>query len=238
MIFNGIEKGYVTVLRGRERPAWASKDREISDSHRLIKTTTNAREISVPVKIDHKGFSDLQKIKEDLAGWLVTKNPKPLEFADDPNRFYLAVVDGEMDLDEFLYWGEGLIKFVCPDPFKYSDQKQINVNLTNNKVIDGHESTLWKTKTTFTSSASSYELQFNSQDKTELRDICKLKLNYDFIRGDILEIDYRKRKITVNGVDRSNILSILQSNYMELPIGQVSFNASHATNLYYNERYY
>lgn len=238
MIFNGIEKDYVTVLRGRERPAWASKDREISDRHILTKTTIGPREISVPVKIDHKGFSDLQRIKEDLAGWLVTERPKPLEFADDPNRFYLAVVDGTMDLDEFLYWGEGLIKFVCPDPFKYSDKKQINVNLTNNKIIEGHTFTPWKTKTTFTENQTGYELQFNSPGKTDLRDICKIKLNYEFIRGDVLEIDYRKRRITVNGVDRSNILVILQSNYMELPIGEVEFEANHETSLYYNERYY
>lgn len=237
MIFNGIEKDYVTVLRGRERPAWASKDREIVN-HRLTKTTTDSREISVPVKIDHKGFSDLQKIKEDLAGWLVTKHPKPLEFTDDPNRFYLAVVNGTMDLDEFLYWGEGLIEFVCPDPFKYSDEKQININLSTTSLIGGHESTPWKTKTTFTSAQSSYELQFNLQDKTDLRDICKLKLNYDFIRGDILEIDYRKRRITVNGIDRSNIIVILQSNYMELPIGEVEFEANHETKLFYFERYY
>lgn len=243
MIFNGKEKSYVTVLRGRERPAWASRERELSDGpkvKRITKNKTGTRNISVPVKIDHEGFSDLQKIKEDLAGWLVTDEPKPLEFKDDSGRVYFAVVDGEFDLDEFIYWGEGVINFICPDPFKYSHEKQLTaINTTSSThVIEGHTSAPYRATTKFTSNASSYTFEFAQTGITSLRDINKIVVNYDFIAGDSLEINYSKRSILLNKKDISNALSIINSNYKEIPVGSVEFKATNPTDIIYKERYY
>lgn len=226
MKFNGIEKDYITVLRGRERPTWGIRGED--------------RIVRVPVKIKHvvvnSMFTDLQRKKEDMAQWLIKEDYKALEFKDEPDRFYLAKIENEMHLEEFSYWAEGNIEFFCKE--KYSQERSLIINKTLTDVIEGHKSTPWRTKTIFTENQTGYELQFNSPGKTELRDICKIKLNYEFQRGDILEIDYRKRRITVNGDDHSNILVILQSNYMELPIGEVEFEANNETELFYFERYY
>lgn len=226
MIFNGIEKNYVTVLRGRERPAWSIRGQD--------------RIVRVPIKIEHDVvngmFTDLQRKKEDMAQWLIKEDYKTLEFKDEPDRFYLAKIEDEMYLEDFPYWAEGIILFVCKN--KYSQERNLTINDTLTSTINGHKSTPWRTKTTFTANASKYELTFNKPNKSDLRDIGKIVLNYSFVTGDVLEIDYSKRKITVNGVDRSNILSILLSNYMELPIGSVEFSASHKTEFYFNERYY
>lgn len=226
MIYNNIEKEYVTVLRGRERPSWATHGQE--------------KVVRVPIKIDHKivdgMFTDLQRKKEDMAEWLIHGDYKHLEFKDEPDRFYLAKVENEMDLGEFTYWAEGIVEFLCKE--KYSHERTINIDLTKNETIEGHKSTSWRTRTVFSENQTSYELQFNSPGKEDLRNICIVKLNYDFIKGDVLEIDYSKRKVTVNGNDTSNTLVISKSNYMELPIGDVKFSASHETELFYNERYY
>lgn len=93
--------------------------------------------------------------------------------------------------------------------------------------VSGQSETPWKTITTFSENQSGYELQFNSPGKTELREINKIKLNYNFATGDVLEIDYSKRRVTLNGLDRSNLLVILQSNYMKLSVGEVEFSASY-----------
>src|SRR5690606_10226771 len=98
--------------------------------------------------------------------------------------------------------------------------------------------TQWRTKTTFSAKQTGYELQFNLPGKTALKDICKIKLNGNFIQGDILEIDYRKRRVTLNQKDITNQLVILQSNFKELDIGNVEFTSNHKTDVFYHERYY
>jgi len=122
--FNGVTKDYVRVLRGLERPAWAPIEHEILEipgrpggliSGKKIKV----RQINIPVRIYTKTFESLQKVKEDLAAWLITDEPKELIFTDEPDRVYYAQVTGELNLDELVEWGEGVISFLCPDPYKY-----------------------------------------------------------------------------------------------------------------------
>lgn len=222
MEFNGIKKDYVTVLRDRVRPAWTNRGEK--------------KVVVVPVKISHVGFTDLQRKKEDMAKWLIHDEGKFLEFKDEPDRLYLAEIESEMRLEEFPYWAEGEIDFVCKE--KYSLERKITINTTETEDILGHKSTQWKTKTTFASDQVGYDFKFNAPGKTELRDINKIKLNYSFKKNDVLEIDYSKRRVLVNGKDVTNTLVIIQSNFMELPIGQVEFESSNDTEVFYHERYY
>lgn len=237
MIFNGIENSNVVVAAGRERPFFAPLQRNYRGFENLIGTERGTRKISVPVGIRYRSLSDVERIKEGIAGWLVYDEPKILEFKDDPDRFYHAVVDDTIN-NGFLYnkSTEATISFFCG--YKYSHERTITINPTATKLIEGHKSTPWKSKTTFTANQTGYELQFNNPGKTALRDINIIKLNYNFIKGDVLQINYSKRLITLNGNDITNTVSILQSNFMELPIGQVEFVANHRTEFYYNERYY
>ena len=131
MIFNGIEKDYLTVTRGRKRPAWAPVERNLitvigmSGAH-LSHSKRQVRQITVPVFLMAENFSDLQKIKEDMAEWLIHDEAKELIFNDEPDRVYYALVDGNLDLDELVRWGEGEITFICPDPFKYGPEKTLH----------------------------------------------------------------------------------------------------------------
>lgn len=89
----------------------------------LSHSKRQVREIGVPVFILADSFSDLQELKEDMASWLIHDEPKELIFKDEPERTYYAVVDGGLDLDELIRWGEGTITFICPDPYKYGPEK-------------------------------------------------------------------------------------------------------------------
>src|SRR5690606_13297027 len=102
-------------------------------------TQTQVREITVPVFIKANDISDLQKVKEDLAEWLIHDEPKELVFKDEPDRIYYAVVDGELDLDELVRWGQGIITFICPDPYKYGPEK--TVETTSDTFIVENEGT-------------------------------------------------------------------------------------------------
>ena len=63
----------------------------------FINTETQERRIDVPIVIKaKKDIADLQKVKEDLAAWLVTKQPSELIFDDELDRTYLALIDGSL----------------------------------------------------------------------------------------------------------------------------------------------
>ena len=122
--FNGIRKDYVHMLRGRKRPPWPTLARNIltvpgRPGGYLQGTEIQPRIIEVPIVIKGQNISDLQKLKEDLASWLVTDEPKELVFDDEPDRTYYAVVDETIDFDEIAYLGQGTVRFLCPDPYKY-----------------------------------------------------------------------------------------------------------------------
>lgn len=221
MKFNGIEKDFVTVLKGRKRPYFESE---------------YGREIIVPILIKHDGFSHYQKLKEEIAMWLKHEDPKPLQFNDDNDRLYFAKVENIEEGNTYNYSADAIITFLAHS--KYSNERTIFIDAAKTETIVGHKSTQWKTKTTFSDNQTGYELQFHSPGKSNLRDIGKIKLNYEFVAGDVLEIDYAKRLVKLNGVDITNTVSILASNFMELPIGEVEFSSNHQTEFYYHERYY
>ena len=126
--FNNQRKSYLTVLKGRERPAWAPITRNLlkTPNHPgayLKSTDVDVRPLKVPVLIEGENIGDLQKLKEDLADWLVTDTAKELVFDDEPDRSYFAVVDGSLDLEEIVSVGTGELSFICLDPYKYGKTK-------------------------------------------------------------------------------------------------------------------
>lgn len=133
MIFNGTKKDYLKVSRKKTRPAFAPMERGfvsvtgMPGAH-LSRSNRQIRQLDIPVRIEGQSITDLQKVKENLAEWLVHDDPKELTFSDEPDRVYYAVVSGSLDLDELVRWGQGIITFLCPDPFKYGLEKTLTFN--------------------------------------------------------------------------------------------------------------
>jgi predicted phage tail component-like protein len=122
--FRNQRRSYLTVLRGRKRPAWAPVKRNLltvpnrpGAYHKS--TDIDIRPLEVPVRIKAEDIADLQKVKEDLADWLITESVEELTFDDEPDRTYYAMIDGELDLEELVNRGKGTLTFICPDPYKY-----------------------------------------------------------------------------------------------------------------------
>ncbi|HDR7595241.1 TPA: phage tail family protein [Bacillus mycoides] len=139
--FNNERRDYIVMPVGRKRPAWAPIKRNFLKVPRkpgafLINTETGVRQIDVPLIIKAENIADLQKVKEDLADWLFTEEPVELIFDDEIDRTYLAVIDGELDLDELVNRGKGVITFICSMPYK------LGANHTHEFVQN------WSTETT------------------------------------------------------------------------------------------
>lgn len=200
-------------------------------------TFMDVREIVVKYRLKDEYNEGFRQRYNEL-NRLLSAQKALLEF-DDEQAYFLATCVGGDEPEENTNDIIGTITFVCTDPNKYAYDKTINVTSTPTEhVVEGHKSTTWRTVTTIAVKTSHFELQFNEVGKTALRDINKLRLNYSFVSGDVLEIDYRKRRATVNGNDITNSISMLQSNFKELPISKVEVKASQNTKLIYNERFY
>ncbi|USK43719.1 distal tail protein Dit [Cytobacillus oceanisediminis] len=126
--FNGIKKDYLICERGKRRSAFAPIKRNLLTfpgmaGAYLESTDTEVRIIQQPITINAKDRLDERKLEEDLSDWLVTGQPAELIFDDEPDRVYYAVVDGSLDIEDIARFGKGTITFVCPDPYKYGEEK-------------------------------------------------------------------------------------------------------------------
>src|SRR5690625_4641577 len=66
------------------------------------------------------------QLKDELADWLYTKEPAPLEFSDEPGRIYYAVVQNTIDdFKKIAHSRRGTITFLVPDGFDYGPEKEI-----------------------------------------------------------------------------------------------------------------
>lgn len=128
--FNGERKSYIHIERGWKRPAWAPLRRNLLNAPsyqgaRLLSTDTDMRVLSVPVGIIAPNGIGLERLKEEIASWLITEQPAELIFDIENERTYLAVVDEEFNIDEFVEIGKGVLKFICPMPYKLGPTRTV-----------------------------------------------------------------------------------------------------------------
>lgn len=127
--FNGTRKSFLFCEdEGRKESVFAPVSRNLltipgMPGAHLESTDTLVRVIQQPVFFQGINDAELSDLEEELAEWLLTEKPAPLIFDKRPNRTYYAVVDGSFDIEDALHIGQGIITFVCPDPYKYGEEK-------------------------------------------------------------------------------------------------------------------
>ncbi len=129
--FNGKRNDKVIPLQGVKRPAWAPIERSFLEvphypGGRLLRTETKMREVLVPVAFMYETSEQGEKLKEELADWLYTDQPAELIFDDEKDRTYLAVIDDELDPDQLVDIGQGVLKFICPMPYKLGKTQTVD----------------------------------------------------------------------------------------------------------------
>ncbi|MCJ0846010.1 phage tail family protein [Bacillus cereus] len=150
--FNGERKSYIHIERGWKRPAWAPLRRNLLNAPsyqgaRVLSTDTDMRVLPVPVGIIAPNGIGLERLKEEIASWLITEQPAELIFDIENDRTYLAVVDEEFNIDEFVDIGKGVLKFICPMPFKLgptrtvefqADERGLVANIQNKGSVESN----------------------------------------------------------------------------------------------------
>ncbi|WP_062052342.1 distal tail protein Dit [Bacillus sp. JCM 19034] len=231
MIFNGTEKEYIRVRMELFRPPTPPIEfntiASAKGGSRVKKKRFTDATLPVPIRIS----SDrrIEELEEEMSAWLVHDEPKKLVFSGTPNRYYLAYYEN-MDLNIHTpYYATGYIYFYLPEAYRFGERKEINVTTSNaTHTITGQTETPWSIQVNFTVPQSRFEIHASNG--------LNLQLNYSFIAGDVLQIDYVGRKVTLNGNDLRSAVS-MSSNFVELDVGEVRLRAIHVCTLKYDEKY-
>ncbi|AHJ86725.1 phage tail family protein [Bacillus sp. ZZQ-131] len=138
--FNGKRNPNVIPLQGKKRPAWAPLERTFLEvphypGGRLIRTQTKMRKINVPVSLFYESMEEAEKLKEEIANWLITDQPQELIFDDEKDRTYLAVIDESFDPQQLVNLGEGVLTFVCEMPYKLGPTKTVEFEMDGRGLI-------------------------------------------------------------------------------------------------------
>lgn len=125
----------------------------LRSDNRMILPTLNKREISIPGKngtydfdentyenkkidvhftIVETSLIELRLKARQIALWLSTTTKKQLIFDDEPDKYYMAKIYGNISLDEIAYTGTFSVSFEC-EPFAYF------ITSTSQDILLGNE---------------------------------------------------------------------------------------------------
>ncbi|MGH0601802.1 distal tail protein Dit [Bacillus mycoides] len=135
-IFNNERKEYIQIEKGWSPPTWAPLKRNFLKTPgypgaRLLGMETDPRPLPVPVGIIVPDGTDLETLKEEIAAWLITEEAVELTFDTKPDRTYIAVIDEDFNVDDFVSLGKGTLKFICPMPYKLGPVQKKTLAIAN-----------------------------------------------------------------------------------------------------------
>lgn len=83
---------------------------------------------------------DLNVKRRELAKILGTLIPQRLVFSDEPDKYYMAIPDNRIDLEEIVFLGKGQIDWIVPDGVAYSTEERQFHALDNTLSIENNGS--------------------------------------------------------------------------------------------------
>src|SRR5690625_1581901 len=132
MTFNHIRKPWLYLLEGRQKSPFAPIQNNLIPVTGMPGAYVGSKEtgvlyISQPVGFIVEDDEHALRLKDELAEWLVTKEAVPLEFDDEPGRTYYAEIEGTIeDFNRFVDQREGVVTFLCANPYSYSHEKTLS----------------------------------------------------------------------------------------------------------------
>lgn len=147
MTFNGVRKDFVYLLEGQDKPFMAPISRNVISVPGLPGGVPKRSErgvlyIQQPIAIRARDNRDTLAKIDELAEWLYTDEPAPLEFDSDPGRVYYALLDGSTNLERIGRFRRGTLTFVCPDPHRYGPEQLADITTGHPVTVRGSASSV------------------------------------------------------------------------------------------------
>lgn len=189
-----------------------------------------SEEIPIDVKFIREDSSvSWEDVLSKVAGVLLGKEEKKISFKHDSEKYFLAHVMSIEIEEEYEYAATGYITIFSEHPCMFGDE--ITLSATDEEQsfkIQGQQDTSWTSRTVMQEDSDKYSIKSSDQF---------LDIFFDFVRGDVIEIDYNTRRITLNGKNIDVGLS-LESDWFILSPGYVNLVCSDTTDIIYTPRYY
>ena len=118
---------------------------EVSGRHGAVVTGVRMQPLTISVDVllrGGAGESLMDVVREEIAPYLYSEEPKPLVLPDEPDRYYLAVFRGKSELDRPLFGAKTSFEFYCADPIAYGEHHSETVPAT---VTVGGRAPSWPT---------------------------------------------------------------------------------------------
>lgn len=137
-IFNDIDsEQFNLICKSIKRPllpARKNKDLEVdgvSGAYDFGDDDYELRKITMQCSYLGESFQELRSRARSIAAWLSTPTFAPLIINDEQDKYYLAKVNDELDLDSFLESGTVDVEFDCqPFAFSVDESSLIFENIT------------------------------------------------------------------------------------------------------------
>lgn len=196
---------------------------------KLKKSRIGKRRIDITIQIEQDDYESFDKHKHLIYTIFYTEEPFEIIRDIEPDKKLFALQEGDYDISNItLNDGEFSLTLTMLDPLIYGQDINLVIGPTYNTfLINVKEKSPWFSQTVFNENATQYILEEAQGGK--------IIINYDFIPGDILEINSKTRKITLNGNLLNFALSI-HSVWFYLK-GQMQLKANHVTTLTYTENF-
>lgn len=212
-IFNGVNSDtFGIIVLEKKRPVLP----EINDSYLqipgrhgsyLFPKELGDRIIEIDCALPKKSLEELRSTIRDIAAWLYTTERKPLSFMDETDKYYMAKLDGTIDMDQILAIGQFTLRFRC-EPLAYGGE--ITANFTNDTVTvnnPGSFEALPSFTATFTKTANEWRVALGAK---------YVRVIHNFQAGDVLEISNAAGVIYINGARAMDKLDWQYSEFFAL----------------------
>lgn len=197
---------------------------------RLRNRRIGALEMAIPVVYNRRDSGKTwDEIKRELVEILYRPKPSKISFSHGDGKYYLAYIVAIEVTEEHEYAAKGNVVIAGDFSAMYGDEITLTFGDNSDYFhIEGQQPADWVARIEFNSDQTEYVLESNCGS---------IEIYYEFIAGDVLEIDYKTRGIRLNGEDIDVGIS-LASVWFALSPGYMNLSASHPTALSYVSRYY
>lgn len=188
-----------------------------ADGSYYVKKRLPDKPMPVECSIFSNGLTDIRKQVDAINNILIVGETVPVTFSDELDITYYAYLNGEADWEEKIYKADGTIPLMRK-PYKYGKEVTFQTTAPDRFIINntGVDNTNFVITVTFSGTASDYKV-------TDARTGNFIRVIYGFVATDVLEIDFAKRKILINGKIQMTTLDFA-SNWFKLAKGTNQLN--------------
>ncbi|WP_429969160.1 distal tail protein Dit [Enterococcus sp. AZ136] len=207
--FNGVAIPSFVKVRGIEFSVLPELSVQYQELPRtlggsFLYTQKGTKKFILDILIELPNGRALFDCAEEFGDWLQGDNYSPckLEFSEMPDCYYMANVNGAVNVSDIFVAGEGSVEFLAVDPSKYSN-KSLEVSGNSPLTVDYSGKVAQPFVVTFTVPQESTLLGI-----TNVRTNKTMRLKGTFKQGDTVTFDTRKKQVIYNNQINMRLLSI------------------------------